>query len=189
MPTTLVALSLRVTGGHVVFGIPASYGHGMSVLRELRLGTKVTATLSSLRGWLGSASFDAHDEVLAWIDTFAAAHIAPNSAFVDRPRYLGNALGSSSFAPNRHRWIVEFPVSKALPVCGVTVRRGTTIVRSLGCATTTGSAATSWDGRDAAGRPVAKGRYTWTFNGRDTDGWLLWWNGANRPITGTVTVS
>lgn len=116
------------------------------------------------------------------------ARLAPNSSYSARPRYLGNAITPASFASGG-RWNAEFGVSKALPVCGVTIRRGTTVIRSLGCATSTGSAQVSWDGRDSAGRPVPKGTYGWTFNGRDADGWLLWWNGAAKPVTGAVTVS
>jgi hypothetical protein len=173
---------VRLTGGHLVYESAATWG-GPLALRSLKLGSTQSTVIAPVPI---TTDFDAHDETVAWIGHDFTARIAPNTPYAARPRYLGNAIGAASFHPGR--WTIEFPISKALPICGVTIRRGTTAVRSLGCATQTGSAIAAWDGRDSAGRRVPNGTYTWTFNGRDADGWLLWWNGSPRPITGTVTV-
>jgi hypothetical protein len=113
--------------------------------------------------------------------------------YVDPPRYLGAALGSATITPNgdgsNDRWTPTFPFSKAVPTCAITIRSGTTVVRTLNCATSTGRAVLSWDARNSAGKLVAKGKYQWTMTGRDADGPLRWWTGSTAPITSTVTVA
>lgn len=175
---------MRLTGGHLLYTTAAKAGDPL-VLKSLRLGSSQPTVIGPASSWF--REFDAHDETVTWIGQDFGARMAPLSSYVARPRYLGNAIGAASFHPGR--WTIEFPMSKALPVCGVTIRRGAAVVRSLGCATQTGSAIAAWDGRDSVGRRVPNGRYSWTFNGRDADGWLLWWNGSGSPITGTVTVN
>lgn len=185
-----VPLAVRVTGGHVVYAYGDLPGNGAPHLRELRLGTKVTAPIADARWWDGSATFDAHDEVLAWIGLDdQQARIAPNSAFVDPPKYLGNALVTGSFALGG-TWSVEFPVSKALPTCELVVRSKLTgtVLRRLPCGASTGSARTTWDGRLADGRQVPRGSYSWTLTGSDADGALRWWTGNTAPIAGSVRI-
>ncbi|HEY3004340.1 MAG TPA: FlgD immunoglobulin-like domain containing protein, partial [Kribbellaceae bacterium] len=72
----------------------------------------------------------------------------------------------------------------------VTIRSSSgAVVRQLGCATVTGSARVSWDGKLSTGRPASKGTYSWTLTGSDSDGALRWWSGVTKPISGTVTVA
>ncbi|WP_328994524.1 hypothetical protein OG394_08630 [Kribbella sp. NBC_01245] len=194
LPTKPVATAVKVTGGHVVYAIPTTYGGGARLIRELRLGSTANASITEFLGWSGPRdAFDAHDEVLAWIATDGSARIAPNSSYVDPPSYLGNALGSSSFTPNgdgvSDRWTPAFPISKALPTCALTIRSGTTVVRALSCASATGRVDVAWDGRNATGRLMPKAKYTWTLTGRDADGPLRWWTGSTSPIAGTVTLA
>jgi hypothetical protein len=191
--TTNVAVQMKLTGGHAVFGIPTTYGGPPSLIRELRLGTTATGTIGSYYGSIGPNAFDVHDELLAWIGPDGTARFAPNSPFVDRPRYLGNALGSSTITPNgdgsHDSWTPDFPFSKALPTCTVTVRSGTTVVRTLSCANTTGRALLTWDARNTAGALVPKGTYTWTITASTSDGSVLWWTGSATPLTSTLTVA
>ncbi|QNE22593.1 hypothetical protein F1D05_37720 [Kribbella qitaiheensis] len=191
--TTNVAVRMKLTGGHAVYGIPGTYGGSPSLLRELRLGTTAIGTIGTYYGGVGPNAFDAHDELLAWIGTDGVARLAPNSTFVDPPRYLGNALGSSTITPNgdgvNDRWTPDFPFSKALPTCTLTIRSGTTVVRTFNCANTTGRAVLSWDARNTAGALVPKGTYTWTMTGSTSDGALRWWTASTSPITSTLTVA
>ena len=192
-----VPTAVRVTGGHVVYAHPDGLGDRATHLRELRLGTTATASIAEVVGWADAGAwwFDAHDEVLAWISRGdQRAMVAPNSAYVDPPKYLGNALGSASFTPNgdgvADAWTPEFPVSKALPVCQVVIRSKITgsVLRRLPCAASTGSARASWDGRLTTGRLVPPGSYSWTLTGSDSDGALRWWTGSTTPIAGSVQV-
>ena len=191
--TPLVATQMKLTDGHVVYGIATVYGQGPTLLRELRLGTTASATIANYVGTGGLYGFDAYDETLAWIGWDGAARIGANSPYVDPPRYLGAALGNPTITPNgdgrNDRWIPEFSFSKQLPTCAVTIRSGTTVIRTLNCATASGRAVLSWDARNAAGTLVPKGQYRWTMTGRDADGALRWWTGSTAPITSTLTVA
>jgi hypothetical protein len=134
--------------------------------------------------------------VLAWITpTGQHAMVAPNSAYADPPKYLGNALGSATFTPDGDgigdAWTPEFPVSKAMAVCQVVIRSKVTgsVLRRLACGSSTGSAQVRWDGRLTSGALVPKGSYSWTLTGSDGDGSLRWWTGATTPIAGSVVVA
>jgi len=193
--TPVVALAVHVTGGHVVYYIGTGPARGPYTVRELRIGSTATATIAPVHYSDEPAQvFDAQDEVLSWVGRDGLARIAPNSAYTDPPKYLGNALGSASFTPNGDghgdTWTPEFPVSKALPTCQVVIRSRTgTVLRRLNCPTSTGSARVVWNGRLASGALVPKGTYSWTLTGSDSDGTLRWWNGSTAPIHGTVTVA
>jgi hypothetical protein len=183
---------VELSGGHLMYDVYPSpaISNGVGTIKVLRLGTTVTGTVGQTR--IGQP-IDVHDEILTWIDPDARARIGPNSAFVAPPRYLGNAIGATSLTPNGDgrgdSWQPEFSISKALPVCAVTITSGSAVRRVLSCATSVGSARVAWNGRDSAGRVLPKGRYTWTLTGRDADGPLRWWTGVTSPIRGTITIT
>ncbi|TWD82200.1 FlgD-like protein [Kribbella amoyensis] len=178
---------VRLSGGHVVYSTYPQAGHVPSTgtVKVWRLGTSATGVVGSV--WWRT-KFDVHDETLGWVGPDGIARIGPNSPFVAYPKYLGNGHAPASFTPATRTWNPEFGISKALPTCSLTISAGTTVRRVLPCATTTGSARASWDGRDSAGTLLPKGTYTWTLAGRDGDGTLRWWTGATHPITGTVRI-
>ncbi len=177
--------SVRMSGGHVVYDTFPSYIPSNGTLKVGRLGTSATGVVGPI-SWY--RLFDVHDETLAWVGTDSIARIGPNSAFVAYPKYLGNGSAPPSFNPALRLWNAEFGISKALPTCTLTIRSGTAVRRTLNCATTNGSARADWDGRDAAGRLLPPGAYTWTLAGGDGDGTLRWWTGAAHAITGTVRI-
>jgi hypothetical protein len=176
---------VRLSGGHVVYDTSANGFPPTGTLKVWRLGTSATGVVGPVR-W--PASFDVHDETLAWIAPDDIAKIGPNSPFVAYPKYLGNGSAPPAFDPALRVWNPEFGISKALPTCTLTIKSGTAVRRTLNCATANGSARAAWDGRDSAGRLLPKGAYTWTLAGRDSDGTLRWWTGATHPITGTVRI-
>lgn len=167
------------------------------VVRRLALGTTSPVdTGTKVRGediFAPTGDIHVHDETLAWVGDDGRARVTSQPAFSARPRFLGGSLGAAGFTPNgdgkADTWPVEFPLSKPLPTCAITIRLGTTVVRTLNCANTNGAAAATWNGRNTAGSLVAKGRYTWTLTGSDADGALLLWNGSGTAYSGTVTVS
>ncbi|WP_328991003.1 hypothetical protein OG394_32590 [Kribbella sp. NBC_01245] len=190
--TSLHSAKVALSGGHLAYTLDSNDKY---TLKTWRLGTTTTTVIGSAYGFglapafVSTVPFDMHDETLAWIGIDRTARLTPTAAFTARPRYLGNASGAASFSPSAgQRWSPAFPISKALPTCAITIKSGTVLKRSLPCATSIGIARASWDGKDAAGRLVAKGKYTWTITGSDADGGLLWWNGSANPISGTVTV-
>lgn len=180
--------AVRMTGGYLAYSTQLTLGD-RPLLKAWRLGTSSITTI----GALGGQFADMHDQTVAWYGPDKIAKLTPLAPFTARPRYLGNALGSSTFTPNGDGrgdvWAPEFAISKALPTCRVTITSGTTLRRSLSCATTVGSARVVWNGRDPTGRLLPKGRYTWTLTGSDADGSLVWWTGSATPIRGTVTIA
>jgi hypothetical protein len=179
--------SIRLTSGYLFHDTQQTLDNSL-VLRAWRLGTSTVSAIGPT-----DTPYDAHDETVAWSGLDKIAKLTPVAAFTARPRYLGNALGSATLTPNgdgkNDQWTPEFAISKALPTCKITITSGTTVKRTLSCATTVGAARVAWNGRDSAGRLVPKGRYTWTLTGSDADGNLLWWTGSANPIRGTVTVA
>ena len=177
--------AVRLSGGYLVHSTQQTLDD-TPLLKVWRLGSQTVTTI----GPLGSPLGDIHDETLAWIGSDRIARLTPLAPFTARPRYLGNALGSASFAPGKGQaWTPEFAISKALPSCTVTITSGTAVRRTMSCATTVGAARVTWNGRDSASRLLPKGRYTWTLTGADSDGSLLWWTGSANPIRGTVTIT
>ena len=129
--------------------------------------------------------FDLDDETVGWFDVHRTAKLAHLPSTLDPPRYLGNLIAPASFSSS---WTVALPSSKALPVCTVTILRGGTTVRTLGCANIDGMAAATWDGRTSTGAAAPAGTYTYRVSGRDDDSyWLRDYDGVLRSITGTVT--
>ncbi|MEU0095743.1 hypothetical protein [Kribbella sp. NPDC006257] len=88
-------------------------------LKVLRLGTTATGVVGPVKT---NATFDVHDETLGWVAPDNVARIRPNSAFVPPPRFLGNAVGPTSFTPSAGSWVPEFSISKALTTCNLTIR-------------------------------------------------------------------
>jgi hypothetical protein len=179
--------TIRLTSGYLFHDAQQTLDDPR-VLRAWRLGTSTVTAIGPT-----DTPYDAFDESVAWSGLDRVAKLTPVAAFTARPRYLGNALGSATLTPNgdgkSDQWTPEFAISKALPTCKITITSGTTVKRTLSCATTVGAARVAWNGRDSAGRLVPKGRYTWTLTGSDADGSLLWWTGSATPIRGTVTVA
>lgn len=125
-------------------------------------------------GWLGD---DKRPKVLSW-ETDTA-----------RPRFLGNPAAPATFDPATTAWNAEWVFSKPLPTCTVSIRDGATNVRTLGCATTDGSAVVAWDGKDDLGNSVPEGTYTWTVNAADGIGSAVNVDGTGTPISGPVEVT
>lgn len=116
---------VRLSSGHLQYDESTAPGQ-RPMLKVLRLGTRVTAEV----GPLADRAFDVYDETLAWVAPDGKARLAPNSAFTAAPRYLGNALGPHT-VPSGHPWTVEFPVSKRLTTCTLTITTPSTVIREL----------------------------------------------------------
>ncbi|GGW01960.1 hypothetical protein GCM10010230_33910 [Streptomyces narbonensis] len=82
-------------------------------------------------------------------------------------------------------WKAYWTLSKPSSYWQLTVRDlSGNPVRAYGGGETRSRVDVSWDGRTAAGKPVANGRYTWHLQANTADG-----QGSDLSLTGTVTVS
>ncbi|MFD3728049.1 FG-GAP-like repeat-containing protein [Streptomyces sp. NPDC058671] len=83
-------------------------------------------------------------------------------------------------------WKASWALSKPASIWRVTVRDRHTgnPLRSFGADETRGRIDASWDGRTAAGKPVANGTYSWHLQANSADG-----QGRDLSLTGTVTVT
>lgn len=185
-------VSLDISGGHLAYDAESADG---PELRVVQLSTGSVTTIGQLAGPVWGMSqdypqttprhFDVEDELIAWIDRDGYGRLTPLPASIDAPHYLGNGIAPASFST---RWAIAVPVSKALPVCTVTIYRGTTKVRVLDCANTIGMVSVVWDGRTGRGAILPAGKYTYRVSGRDDDGyWLRHYDGTLTPVIGTVT--
>lgn len=185
--------SLDLSGGYLGFDTVLTVTRA---LRTLQLSTGRIDVIGNLPanfndGAAGDVNllpprhFDLEDELIGWIDPSHTGKLAHLPRFIDPPRYLGNVIAPASFTTT---WTMALPVSKALPTCTVTILRGTTTVRILNCANTTGMAAVTWDGRTSTGAVAPAGTYTYRTSGKDDDGyWMRHYDGILRSVTGTIT--
>lgn len=109
------------------------------------------------------------------------------------PRLLGVIAPNTLLADGKHRWRPQLDVSKQITVGTLEFRDAAgRLVRSLPTyATTRGALRTvSWDGRNASGRLVKAGTYTWTLNveAQDGTGRVTAVDGLG-PAAGTVKVT
>ena len=190
--TTNHTTSLDLSGGYLAFDT----GTGAArELKTLRADNGAVQTIGSLPadatdgaidfGHFPPRHFDIDDEVIGWLDANHKGKLAHLAATIDAPRYLGNAIAASSFSTS---WSIALPVSKALPSCTVTILRGSTTVRTLNCANTTGMVAVTWDGRNGSGTVQPAGTYTYRVSGQDDDNyWMRNYNGSLTSVTGTMT--
>lgn len=202
--TTLITRgtqTLDLSGGYLAFdAIPNAADTRQ--LRVVRHGTRTLTSISRLPAdvnlgmwdfYSAPRHFDLDDETIGWLDSEAVGKVAPLTAFVDPPVYLGNPIAPAAISPNgdgiQDTWSATLPVSKALPTCTVTIYRGGTAVRILNCANRTGMAAVTWDGRTGAGAKLPRGTYTYRLNGRDNDGWIRHADLRLVPITGSIKLS
>lgn len=147
----------------------------------------VGGSSSEIARAVSTRQFDVYDETLAWLSTDRVVKLAPLPAFTASPVYLGGASGGNTVKSGA-TWRPEYPISKPLPSCTMTIKHGTTVVRTLICPTTVGVARPVWNTKNTAGKLVAKGTYSWALTGSDSDGTLKRWDGPV-PVTGTVTVN
>lgn len=133
--------------------------------------------------------FDIDDGRIAWQDTQNGVHYGslPYGG-TSRPRFLGAMPTPSVFAPGAPgqptAWTPQWDLTKDLASWTVTIKSGSTTVRTLTGTTVNASVRPSWNGRNTAGKLVPNGTYTWTLTGSAADG-----SGAVAGLDGTSAVS
>ncbi|MCW5952011.1 MAG: hypothetical protein KIT69_07115, partial [Propionibacteriaceae bacterium] len=128
---------------------------------------------------------------VAWVTEKTIEVAKVPGAGTSKPRLLG-AVAASSFRAGRI-WKLALDVTKPLRAGTVEIRKASgALVRSLPTkATASGSLRSiNWNGRDAKGRKVAAGTYTWTLKASAADGTGTPTDVTGlRPARGTVKVT
>ncbi|WP_260605767.1 FG-GAP-like repeat-containing protein [Streptomyces sp. WAC01280] len=178
----------RLGDGFLAYAFYDYYGSTLAVT-DVRSGEPVDRYLGIL------AYEDVRDESQVWtVDRFGGA-----VAFVDSLRKvhvagLGGvsgrlaAIDSDTPAANLKSaaWKPRWWLSKSAASWSLVLKHKVTgkVVRTLTGGQARGLVAPSWDGKDAAGRYVANGAYTWTLTAKPVDG-----QGADLSVAGTVSVT
>ncbi|MFE2560094.1 FG-GAP-like repeat-containing protein [Streptomyces sp. NPDC059352] len=178
----------RLGDGFLAYASYGPYGYTLTAT-DVRSGEPEDRELGILAG------YDVQDQNEVWaVDRFGGA-----VAFVDSLRKvhvsgLGGATGrltaidSDTPAANLKSasWKPRWWLSKPAASWSLSLKHKATgkVVRTLTGGEARGLVAPSWDGKDAAGRFVANGAYTWTLTAKAVDG-----QGADLSVTGTVPVS
>lgn len=117
----------------------------------------------------------------AWIDDDNVTHLVWTGAPTLAPGTV-----PTGFSPNgdgrSDTWTPAWSADRAVRWT-LTLRSGSSTVRTLTGTATGGRVAAVWDGRTGSGANAAAGTYSWTLNGTDTVT-----GAAARPLTGTLAL-
>lgn len=161
-----------VADGTATWSVPVATGfatrYDVGTL-DLTSATSVPVTLG--RSFDGRTWADSHR--VAWTDSAGALHVSPVTTVVgERPRLLGVLTPSAlSLSGPGDVWRPAVDLSERMTSVVMTIRRGSTVVRTLSGTAPDGSVRNvTWDGRNASGALVPDGVYTWTLSGTAADG-------------------
>ncbi|MFJ6631264.1 FG-GAP-like repeat-containing protein [Streptomyces sp. NPDC091376] len=176
------------------YGAGAQLGDGFVVypvgdslkLKDLRDGGAVRTLTDDRRSYQPWA-VDPSTGAVAWTDSGSAVHLVGSgvdrsaAAVVDSDVPATQAVNGGA-APWRPRWWPSTPMAS----WQLTVRSSATgaVVRTLSGGQTRGMVAPVWDAKDASGRLVTSGTYTWSLTALPADG-----QGPALVRSGTVQLS
>jgi hypothetical protein len=106
------------------------------------------------------------------------------------PRYLGAPIAPRHLASGK-KWKAYLPYSSALDSCSVVFKAKHHPRKKVACNSTSmpyGGAVVTWNGRDHAGHRIKAGTVTWTAHVSNADGDARDASGADRDVTGKITV-
>lgn len=159
-------------------GLPESGSHTDLPSRKLADWTDIGE--DSLRAGM-NWTVDRFGGGVAYADREQRVHIVPTGVPASALSAIDSTVTSGAASFSGSWWL-----SKPAAAWQVTVRHkasGAT-VRTLSGASARGLLKAAWDGKDAAGRLVANGTYTWTLSAQPADG-----QGAALTLSGTVKVT
>ncbi|WP_088284438.1 FlgD immunoglobulin-like domain containing protein [Kineosporia sp. A_224] len=173
-----VAYDVRAKTTRTLGLTPGAVGDGVVVSTagaafDLATPGSAAVVLGPANGSLTLAAADDHR--VAWTGPDGAITVARLPfGTAHRPRVLG-VVARSAFSPNADgsadTWAPAFDLSKPVPAVTLTIRSGTTVVRTLTGTGALGSVRDLvWDGRNTAGSAAPDGSYTWTLTGAAADG-------------------
>ncbi|MGY6019078.1 FG-GAP-like repeat-containing protein [Streptomyces spinosirectus] len=165
-------------------GFVATVQSGQLKVIDVRTGTAVSHTAGSFEG--NAWDVDPYTGVIAQLRSDNTVRLTssdvPVSALVQRDATVAASAdvkgGAAQWGP---KWWLNKPAASWSLVIG---DRSGTAVRTLSGALTRGVVAPAWNGKDASGRLVPNGAYTWKLTVTPADG-----QGAALTRTGTVKVT
>ncbi|MEU1370745.1 FG-GAP-like repeat-containing protein [Streptomyces sp. NPDC005803] len=174
-------------GAQLGDGFVAYPSGGRLMVKDLGAGGTTHDTGADVSSSRTVWTVDPATGTLAWSDTTGDIHLADSGvetaavALRDSDAARSQAVNGGK-APWTPRWWVTKPVSS----WALTLRNTATgaVARTLSGGTAHGLVAASWDGKDAAGKLVANGTYTWTLSAKPADG-----QGAALAVSGSVKVT
>ncbi len=165
-------------------GFLAYVSQGRLLIRDLDTGTIRDTGAEGVSSQTVLA-VDPATGTLAWVDGKGAIHLV-GSGVPTPPLTVSDVVAPGSVDLKSSHWKPRWWLSKPAASWSLVLRHKATgkVVRTLTGGETRGLTAPSWDGKDAVGRLVANGAYTWTLTAKAADA-----VGADLVVSGTVSVS
>jgi hypothetical protein len=165
-------------------GLPASGAYTDLPSRVLVTSAELGAKQRERTSW----TVDRFGGAVAYADDEQRVHIVPTGIPASALTVIDTVAGASSLdlKNSQAAWAAKWWLSKPASSWKVVVRNKATgaVVRTLSGGEARGLVATSWDGKDATGKPVANGTYAWTLTATPADG-----EGASLARSGTMKVT
>ncbi|MFF5014403.1 FG-GAP-like repeat-containing protein [Streptomyces sp. NPDC001165] len=159
---------------------------GTLKVTDVRTGTPVSHTVGSVESWK-PWDVDPYTGLIAYVDAKGDTHVVSSGVPVSSLTQLDSAVaGSADVKGGAAPWSPRWWLSKPAASWQLVIRNkatGTT-ARTLSGGTARGLVQASWNGKDAAGKLVPNGAYTWTLTATPADG-----QGPALTKTGTVKVT
>ncbi|MGW2015970.1 FG-GAP-like repeat-containing protein [Streptomyces sp. NPDC001927] len=158
---------------------------GKLKVKDLRDGGTVHEVDADLYPPYTAWDVDPATNMIAWADAKGSIHLVDSGVATSRIAVADSATAASvnvrsgSWTP---RWWLTKPASSW--TLSLKNDRTGAVVRALSGGEARGIVKAAWDGKDAAGKPVADGAYTWTLTAKPADG-----QGADLVHTGGVKLS
>ncbi|MGQ0464384.1 MAG: hypothetical protein ACT4QG_03575 [Sporichthyaceae bacterium] len=189
------------TWPHFAAGVVGWMDRDDHEVHVLNLTTGNERVVGRVGPWRNAVAMALTSEWVAWMVADGSVHLLPlGEVAAGTPRYDGTvdapsfstAAGADPYAPvgdtNRpiNSWTMTIAAGSSTATKSAVA--STTTVRTLKGSAKTGTVAPRWDGRDASGKRVPDGVYTWTLTGTGPGGAMQDQRGRISTITGTVRV-
>ncbi|MET9673500.1 FG-GAP-like repeat-containing protein [Streptomyces sp. NPDC006482] len=188
LPITMIGEELHLGDGFLAFSRFDYDAGGELQTIDVRSGRPVHRSIGIVSAAHPSAddgwTVDRFGGAVAYIDEQRAIHLVGLGGATTRLTAIDYDTPAANLksAPWKPRWWLSKPAASWT----LSLKHKATgkVVRTLTGGEARGLVAPSWDGKDAVGKLVANGAYTWTLTAKAADA-----QGADLSVTGTVAVS
>ncbi|MFD4374103.1 FG-GAP-like repeat-containing protein [Streptomyces sp. NPDC058486] len=168
----------------------ATPGDDQVVVTDVRSGVPVTRTIGTLQddipnNYNQTWTVDRFGGAVAFVDAQQAIHVVGLGGATSRVTVTDSTVPASVHVKSA-TWKPRWWLSKPAASWSLSLKHKASgkTVRTMTGGEARGLVTGAWDGKDAAGRLVANGAYTWTLTAKPADG-----QGAGLVASGTVAVS